>query len=188
MVSIHWKFSPICLWEHSCCIWKLGHLWICGEKDDYGLVVRIIQKASEKDISVADFIRSYLQKLKIPGYSTFHLWDGSLEIGFNWLLEHWLSKATSKFEEKDRSPLHNSEIGPDCFFIGWDIGWDAWHLGTHGTTIPHRLCNKSDWQETYSSASMVLWPESFRHYPISRWALVCWQWRSSRHKSIQNNA
>ena len=52
---------------------KLGHLWICGEKDEYGLVVKIIQKAPEKDISVADFIRNYLQKLKIPGYSTFHL-------------------------------------------------------------------------------------------------------------------
>jgi hypothetical protein len=38
----------------------LGHLWICGEKDEYGLVVRIIQKAPEKDISVADFIRSHL--------------------------------------------------------------------------------------------------------------------------------
>jgi hypothetical protein len=38
----------------------LLHLWICGEKDEYGLVVRIIQKAPGKDISVADFIRSHL--------------------------------------------------------------------------------------------------------------------------------
>lgn len=52
---------------------EIGSFMDLWRKDEYSLVVRIIQKVSEKDISVADFIRSYLQKLKIPGYSTFHL-------------------------------------------------------------------------------------------------------------------